>query len=132
MTVHFANSGHQAIADPNPIETNYAPRSVNLRRGDFITHGYTGGCAGCEFLATGLGGRKGHSVECRLRMEDLLANDDEGKHRVKVAAERKDVWVSKQIEKGDENAIDKSVPVDLQEIEKQTLRMQTHRCVPQC
>ena len=35
LTVHFANSGHQAIADPNPIETNYAPRSVNLRRGDF-------------------------------------------------------------------------------------------------
>jgi hypothetical protein len=54
-------------------------------------------------------------------MEDLLANDDEGKHRVKVAAERKDVWVSKQIEKGDENAVDKSVPVDLQEMERANL-----------
>ena len=93
------------MPDPNPIKTNYAPRAVRLAAKDFTRFGYTGGCAGCESIATGLGGRKGHSVECRLRMEDVLANDNEGQEKLKNADERRQKWIAQQVEQEAEQAV---------------------------
>ena len=84
--------------DPNPIPTTYILRSTSLRPKDFTRHGFTGGCRGCEFLATGLGKRQNHTTECRLRMEALLAADEDGKRRLEEAEERKNRWAYKQTE----------------------------------
>ena len=54
-------------------------------------------------------------------MDYLLASHDVGRHRVKAAAERKDMWVSKQIEEIDENDVDVGAPGDLQEAERANL-----------
>ena len=86
------------LPDPAPIKTNYAPRAVRLAVKDFERFGFTGGCPGCEYLATGLGGRKGHSTECRLRMEDLLSEDADGQLKLKNADERRQQWMTEQVE----------------------------------
>ena len=100
LAVRF-DSRHTTIApDVDPIPTTYVPRATYLKPADFAKHGYSAGCPGCEFLVTGLGGRKNHTPACRLRMEELLANDDAGRERLRIAAERKDLWTSKQLEKG--------------------------------
>ena len=54
-------------------------------------------------------------------MEDLLASDDVERHRGKVAAERKDMCLSKQVEKSGENAVDVGAPGNLQEAERANL-----------
>ena len=74
--VRIAVTKNTTAPDPNPIVSNYRPRGLQLRKDDFSSHGFTGGCPGCEFLATGLGGRRPHSAECRLRMGELLAGDE--------------------------------------------------------
>ena len=64
------------VKDPNPIKTTYVPRNVYLKPKDFLKHGYTAGCRGCEFLETGIGQRQNHNSECRERMEALLQSDE--------------------------------------------------------
>ena len=98
-TIRLPAREGQTVQDPNPIPTTYAPRAMKLTAKDFLKHEFTAGCPGCEFLATGLGGRKGHTIECRQRMEMALAEDIDGKKRVQEANERKDQWLAGQIEK---------------------------------
>lgn len=100
-TVKFASAPSAAQPDQQPIVTNYASRALKLTAKDFVKHDFTAGCAGCEYLVTGLGGRKGHSSECRQRMEDLLAGDDAGSKRVKEASERRDLWLAEQLHNQD-------------------------------
>ena len=79
--------------DPSRIPNTYVPRAAYLRPKDFDKFGFTDGCRGCEFLATGIGKRQNKSAECRLRVEALLAGEDEGKRRLQEAVERKDQWL---------------------------------------
>ena len=86
------------IPDPRPIETTYVPRSISLRAQDFAKHGYTAGCPSCAQIVTGIGTRKPHSVECRARMEELIAQEDEGSRRVQAQNERKDKWIADHVQ----------------------------------
>ena len=74
---------------PLSILATFVPRAAYLKPKDFMTRGYTGTCKGCEYLAAGIGSRKNHSTECRLRMEELLADDQEEQQRLRKAIERK-------------------------------------------
>ena len=68
---------HTAAASmPNPAAAPILPRRMKLRQEDFIDHGYTIGCPGCESIQLGSNVRRGHSEECRSRMERELINSD--------------------------------------------------------
>ena len=41
--------------------------------------GYASGCPGCEHKAEGRPGHRGHSQQCRARLQEAMQNDDEGK-----------------------------------------------------
>ena len=84
------------VVDANPIKTTYVPRKLYLKPRDFLVHGYTPGCRGCEWLETGNGQRQNHTTECRDRMEALLASDGDGQQRLQEAKDRQDLWISKQ------------------------------------
>ena len=78
IAVRFTPTSNNIAPDLHPTPTTFVPRAAYLKPKDFMTHGYTGGCKGCEYLATGIGSRKNHSVYCRHRMEELLADNEEG------------------------------------------------------
>ena len=56
-------------------------RRTYLKKEDFETHGYSEGCEGCRRLRTGGMTAKGHTEECRNRMEELLKQDDNPRWR---------------------------------------------------
>ena len=93
------------------------PLAAEIQPKDYMTHGYTGGCKGCEYceyLATGIGSRKNHSVECRLRREELLAVNEEGQQRLREVVERKEHWLAEQVENKDKKTLltKTNVPAD--------------------
>ena len=66
------------------------PRRVYIRRHiELMKYGYTAGCAGCIAAVGGLDSR-GHTDECRRRIEAAMEADtaDEGRVRVTIAHER--------------------------------------------
>ena len=58
-----------------------------LRRDDFLVHGYTPGCCGCDCIRYGTK-VQGHSELCRERMEALLAQDPAGEARLEIVRRR--------------------------------------------
>jgi len=65
-----------ATSTPNPEATPIMPRRMKLRQEDFIDHGYTIGCPGCESIQLESNVRRGHNEECRSRMEKELSKSD--------------------------------------------------------
>jgi hypothetical protein len=66
------------------------PRRVYIRRhNELLKHVYTSGCGGCIAAAGGLDPR-GHTDECRIRIESVMEADtaNDGQVRVTVAHER--------------------------------------------
>ena len=57
---------------------------------DFVKYGYTVGCPGCEQLQLQLDQRRGHTEECRKRIEEEIAKTAEGKARIARATGRID------------------------------------------
>lgn len=43
----------------------WRPRRIYLKPADFVRHGCTPGCLGCQFLQTNLGATRGHNEVCR-------------------------------------------------------------------
>ena len=56
-------------------------RRMWLKKSDFETHGYTGGCRGCIKLQRDDGTRAGHSEACRNRMNECISGTAEGRER---------------------------------------------------
>ena len=80
IAVRFTPTSNEIAPDPHPIPTTLVLRAADSKPADITTRGYTGGCKGCEYLS-----RKNHNVKCRLRMEELLANNEEGRQRLREA-----------------------------------------------
>ena len=68
----------EARPDPNPIATNFVPSSVKLSAEDFEQFDYNAGFPGCAYA----GGRRVDSANCRRRMEEHIAQDEDGKRRL--------------------------------------------------
>ena len=64
------------------------PRRQRLERSDFVDHGYTPGCPGCNLISSGRPGEAHHNETCKTRMEPLLLQSDTGRHRVERALQR--------------------------------------------
>ena len=65
-------------------------RRARLRRADFVRFGYSNFCPGCENLQAGGLQAINHSEQCRQRMEEKLAETEEGLDRVRRAKFRLD------------------------------------------
>ena len=53
---------------------------MRLKKEDFLEHGFTEGCPGCQALIAGTTAR-GHSEPCRTRMEAAVTSTETGKRR---------------------------------------------------
>ena len=75
-------------------KTGLRARRVRLEKEDFITHGYTQGCPGCQALREEQPPRK-HSEICRQRIEQALRQSEAGRERVERGEERILAWWSR-------------------------------------
>ena len=50
---------------------------MRLKRDDFISRGFTEGCAGCKSIQSG-GPVRNHNEACRKRMEGLMKESEDG------------------------------------------------------
>ena len=71
------------IAEPVTI------RSWKIYKSDIATHGVTPGCPGCRAITIGKQPQS-HTMECRVRIEEAIAETAEGKIRLTRAILRKD------------------------------------------
>ena len=68
--------------DVPPVEEQaIGTRRMWLKKSDFETHGYTGGCRGCIKMQREDGTRAGHNEACRTRMSDCISGTVEGRSR---------------------------------------------------
>ena len=77
---HLTDEEKAALAIPTPAE---GPRNVyrmRLKRDDFIEKGFTDGCPGCKAILSG-GPVRGHTEQCRKRMEGLMQQTPAGQER---------------------------------------------------
>ena len=82
---------------PTPAKGgNEGPRRTRLLQADFLKHGYTVECPGCQCIEEGLGDRRGHTVQCRERMEEAMKDDEEAAVRLERTKRRHDHYVAKQ------------------------------------
>ena len=66
------------------------PRRARMGPKDFENFGYTVGCPGCEQIQLKMGERRGHTEECRQRIESEIAKTREGQDRLSRAKARID------------------------------------------
>ena len=67
-------------------------RKQQLVRPDFLEHGYTLGCSGCDVIRYGFPGEARHSAACRKRMGPLLQQTPDGARRLAKAANRQNQY----------------------------------------
>ena len=98
-------SGPEAEAVPKTIYR------MRLKRDDFISRGFTEGCAGCRSILSG-GPVRNHSEACRKRMEGEMKGTEEGQSRLKRQVDREHEYISRILEKedGEESAKKKPKP----------------------
>ena len=73
---------------------------MRLKKEDFIEHGFTEGCPGCQALIGGTTAR-GHSEACRTRMEAALTGTEQGRKRRERQEERENQEIARRMERGD-------------------------------
>ena len=83
-----------ATSIPNTEAAPTMPRRIRLRPEDFVAHGYTIGCPGCESIQLESNVRRGHNEECRARMEEELSKTNRGKEMIGRAKDRIDEKVA--------------------------------------
>ena len=75
------------------------PRRARLYPDDFRKNGYTIGCPGCECLQADIGERRGHSDECRERIEKHIQEEEDqpdgSTNRLRRAQSRQDHYAAK-------------------------------------
>lgn len=70
------------------------------RRDDFLTHGFTEGCPGCQALLAATS-RQGHSEACRRRMQTAIKSMPSGQSRMSRQEERENQQLARRIEEED-------------------------------
>ena len=92
--VTFARPAAVEPEPPVPMRgRDFVPRRLYTKASDYIAHGYTQGCRGCEWLQNKLGTRTGHTEECRTRIEKAVSESAEA-DRVSKVHERIDHYAT--------------------------------------
>lgn len=76
---------------------------VQLKRDDFLNHGYMEGCPGCQAALSGTS-RQGHSEGCRSRVESAIRASAEGPTRITHQHERYNLKLARRLEEEVERA----------------------------
>ena len=85
----------EILQPPEAEERKYQPRRVYIRARDVRKYGATAGCEGCRAAIPG-GENRGHTEECRTRIEKAMA-EDQGV-RVKRAKDKIDERIGQMVE----------------------------------
>lgn len=85
-------------------DRGYAPRSVGISEDDGHTYGFRQGCPGCTWFQKRLGLRWGHSVNCRYRLTQLMAEDEDDTDNVARTTARQNEWIAKGVGASEEKA----------------------------
>lgn len=83
-----------------PVQGETQVRRMRLKKEDYEPHGYTTGCPGCRALLRGVAPQT-HSEPCRRRMEDILKESESGQRRKRVADDRINRRLARQVEEDD-------------------------------
>ena len=70
-----------------PTEPGLMARRTRLIKKDFMKHGFTSGCKGCEAIEKDLPSQN-HSSLCRSRIEAEISKDPEGRERIEAGYSR--------------------------------------------
>ena len=108
IRVHF-DEPPAAIVGPLAPEKRQI-RRMRINAELLKQHGYTPGCEGCRFRRAGLGESRGHSEECRSRIEAAMAQSEAGKraldeHRLRMNRRR-----AEQLEEDDAPTVVEPAP----------------------
>ena len=68
---------------------------LRLQKADFVRHGFTEGCLGCQAFIAGTTAR-GHSESCRDRMNKALEETEEGRERRERQFEKENEYLAKR------------------------------------
>ena len=82
LTVPIRVSFDQVPAAVQPVVVEVAQRQIRrMRIGKALLskYGYSSNCEGCRFSRAGLGETRGHTEDCRARIEAAMACDEEGR-----------------------------------------------------
>ena len=97
---HLTDSEKEALQGPIPAEGARTVYRMRLKRDDFIQRGFTDGCPGCRAILAGHGVR-GHTEQCRTRMESLMQQSREGKERLQRQADKENEFIARRIEESE-------------------------------
>ena len=80
----------EGIETLKAAERSFQPRGLRIREEDLKRYGYTAGCAGCAWYSNKVGLHRGHSTDCRSRIEGEMRETEEGKSRLEEARTRRE------------------------------------------
>ena len=80
----------EGIGTPKTAERSFQPRGLKIREEDQHKYGYTAGCAGCAWYSNKVGLHRGHSKDCRSRIEGKMRETEEGKSRLEGERTRRE------------------------------------------
>jgi hypothetical protein len=76
-----------------PVRKEQGPRKMYIKKRHFEKYGYTENCEGCRRLrAGGAMGLRPHTKQCRKRIEEEMARDEEGKEWIEKARMRDEAY----------------------------------------
>ena len=89
----------EEVADGNVVLGGESKRMyrLRLRKMDFLKHGFTEGCVGCQSLIAGTTAR-GHTEACRERMNKALEETEEGRQRRERQYEKENEFLARKLE----------------------------------
>ena len=80
---------------------------LRLKKEDFLVHGFTEGCLGCQAIIAGTTAR-GHSEACRSRMESALDKTDDGRQRREKQELKENETLARKLQEEDERMTKKA------------------------
>lgn len=95
-----------AFENVEPPESMFQPRGFRITPAMLERFGFTTGCRKCLKLRQGDKSRcaLGHGPECRARITKAMSEDEDLKHQVEAAEERRNRYLATEVEKSAETA----------------------------
>ena len=84
---------------------------LRLKKQDFVAHGFTEGCPGCQAIIAGTTA-KGHTEACRSRMESALKTTEDGRQRRERQELKENEAFARILQKEDERNAKKAKTAD--------------------